>query len=51
MWYAIISEDIDDSRAGRAEHRELHASGLLVDGGVVVNALDRTPRRAIGSSP
>ena len=28
MWYAIISEDIDDSRAGRAEHRPGHIERL-----------------------
>ena len=28
MWYAIISEDIEDSRAGRAEHRPDHIARL-----------------------
>ncbi|MEM1114663.1 MAG: YciI family protein [Pseudomonadota bacterium] len=28
MWYAIISEDVDDSRAGRATHRTAHLARL-----------------------
>ena len=35
MWYAIISEDIEDSRASRASAREAHLARLrtLVDDG------------------
>ena len=40
MWYAIISEDIEDSRAARASAREAHLERLrsLVDDGRVLIA-------------
>lgn len=40
MWYAIISEDIEDSRALRAEHRPAHLERIqgLVDAGRLLAA-------------